>query len=72
MSDIRLSEIWIYPIKSLPGIRVSSASVLEKGLEGDRRMMLVDEDNQFITQREQPKMALLQVQMEHHSPSSWQ
>jgi uncharacterized protein len=61
----KLTEIWIYPIKSLPGFRVKKATVMEKGLEGDRRMMLVDENNRFLTQRELHKMALFHVSMEH-------
>ncbi|MFM8348549.1 MAG: MOSC N-terminal beta barrel domain-containing protein, partial [Bacteroidota bacterium] len=47
---LRLDEIRIYPIKSLPGIRVSHARVLQKGLEFDRRFMLIDRDNRFMTQ----------------------
>jgi uncharacterized protein len=60
-----LSEIWVYPIKSLPGIRVSSATVLNKGLQGDRRFMLVDESNTFITQRDFPQMALFDMAMDN-------
>jgi len=37
---------------------------MEKGLEGDRRMMLVDENNRFLTQRELNQMALFNVSME--------
>jgi uncharacterized protein YcbX len=54
----QLSEIWIYPVKSLAGIRLQQAVVLEKGLEHDRRFMLIDTDNRFITQREHPELAL--------------
>lgn len=54
MSEERyLSEIYIYPIKSLPGIRVNTATVTEKGLQHDRRWMLVDSDRQFITIRKE-------------------
>ncbi|MCF0058242.1 MOSC domain-containing protein [Dyadobacter sp. CY356] len=56
-----LSEIWIYPIKSLAGIRLTEAQVEEKGLQYDRRWMIVDENNRFLTQREYPKMAMLKV-----------
>lgn len=59
MGELILSEIWIYPIKSLGGIQLSSAKVFEKGLQFDRRWMLVDEANVFMTQRVYPKMALL-------------
>lgn len=58
---LRLSELWIYPIKSLGGIRCRQAMALEKGFEHDRRWMLVDEHNRFITQREHPQMALFAV-----------
>jgi len=59
-----LTEIWIYPIKSLPGIRVHSANVMEKGLQGDRRYMLVDENNNFMTQRQHSQMALFDIGMD--------
>ena len=57
----RISEIWIYPIKSLPGIRLAKTIVKQKGLQYDRRWMLVDNDGRFLTQREHPKMALFSV-----------
>ncbi len=58
-----LSEINIYPIKSLKGIAVTEAKVLRRGLEFDRRWMLIDENNKFLTQREFPKMATINVQI---------
>src|SRR5882672_10542282 len=64
MAALRLSEIWIYPVKSLGGIRVKSARVFEKGLEYDRRWMLIDCDNDFMTQRIYPKMALFKLQFQ--------
>ena len=60
-----LSEINIYPIKSLSGISLQSATVEERGLQYDRRWMLVDEQNMFITQRLHPKMALLKVEIKN-------
>ena len=56
-----VSELFIYPIKSLGGIRVNSAKVTDRGFQNDRRWMLVDSGNCFLTQREFPQMALLQV-----------
>lgn len=64
MGTLVLSEIWIYPIKSLGGIRLKEAKVLEKGLAYDRRWMLVDETGKFLTQRIYPEMALLKVSMD--------
>ena len=59
-----LSEIWIYPIKSLAGIRLQKAAVQPKGLQFDRRWMLIDPSGRFLTQREHPKMALLKTSLE--------
>jgi hypothetical protein len=64
MTGLWLSEIWIYPIKSLGGVRVKSARVFEKGLEYDRRWMLIDRDNEFMTQRIYPKMARVKLQIQ--------
>jgi uncharacterized protein len=64
MKNLTLSEIWIYPIKSLGGIRLSRAKVFEKGLEYDRRWMLIDEKGQFMTQRVYHQMALFKQQID--------
>src|SRR5688572_828952 len=58
---MHLSEINIYPIKSLKGISLNEAIVEERGLRFDRRWMLVDQDRQFITQREVPRMATVEI-----------
>ncbi|MFL6375045.1 MAG: MOSC domain-containing protein [Pyrinomonadaceae bacterium] len=58
---MKLSEINIYPIKSCRGISLAEAIVEERGLQFDRRWMMVDGDNRFITQREYPVMATLAV-----------
>ncbi|SEF91134.1 MOSC domain-containing protein [Algoriphagus boritolerans] len=58
-----VQDIFIYPIKSLGGIRVSEAVVEEKGFQFDRRWMLVDETGLFISQRVYPQLALLSVEL---------
>ncbi|KDN56881.1 MOSC domain-containing protein [Flavobacterium seoulense] len=60
---LQLSEIWIYPVKSLGGISLNESKVTDRGLEHDRRWLLVDENNCFITQREHPKLALFQTKI---------
>jgi uncharacterized protein YcbX len=62
---LTLSKIWIYPIKSLGSIELTSSRVLEKGLQYDRRWMLVDSAGVFMTQRIHPKMALLKLALDH-------
>lgn len=66
---MKLSEIWVYPIKSLGGVSIASSKVLQSGLTMDRRFMLVDEDNQFMTQRQLPAMATLGTKINNNSIS---
>jgi len=58
---LQVSALYIYPIKSLGGIAVDEALVTERGLQHDRRWMLVDNNNRFLSQREIAQMALFKV-----------
>lgn len=60
---MKITEINIYPIKSLGGISVEKSIVENRGLQNDRRFMLVDENNDLLTQREFSKMALINVDL---------
>lgn len=57
----RISQINVYPVKSLPGISVKKAVIEERGIKNDRRWLLVDNDNSFITQRSFPNMVFINV-----------
>ena len=61
---LKLSEIYIYPIKSLGGIRLEKANITTRGLENDRRFMLVDENGRFLSQREYTHLAIFQTEIE--------
>lgn len=58
---MQISEINIYPVKSLKGISLKEAVVEDRGLQLDRLWMLVDDANRFMTQREFPAMARIEV-----------
>jgi uncharacterized protein len=60
---MKVSQLYIYPIKSLGGIAVSSVNITDRGFENDRRWMLIDDNNRFISQREIAETALLQVEI---------
>lgn len=64
MPKLTLSDIYIYPIKSLAGIRLDTAKVLGKGLQFDRRWMLVDYSGTCLTQRVYPQMALFKSKIQ--------
>lgn len=59
--ELSLSGLFVYPIKSCKGISLSSSTVEERGLQYDRRWMLVDGSNVFMTQRAYPVMSLIEV-----------
>lgn len=61
MADIVLSDIFIYPVKSLSGIKLTSWPVVETGFKFDRQWMLIDKERQFLSQRRLPKMALMKT-----------
>ncbi len=58
-----IAALMIYPVKSLAGIAVTQARLLETGLEWDRHWMVVDASGLFLTQRECPAMALVQPRL---------
>ena len=60
---LTLSQLYIYPIKSLGGIALDRAEVTDRGLAHDRRYMLVDPAGNFLTIRQHPRMTLLQPQL---------
>lgn len=64
ITKMHVSELNIYPIKSLKGISLDSAIVEERGLQYDRRWMLTTPDGMFFTQREFPRMATLSLWIE--------
>jgi len=54
----KISSLHTYPIKSCGAIDLQEAKLSEYGFEYDRFWMLVDEKNQFITQREHAELCL--------------
>ena len=60
-ASLILTGLYLYPVKSLGGYAVPEAEVTARGLRHDRRWLLVDERNRFMTQRQQPELALLAV-----------
>ena len=60
--DVRakIAQLFIYPIKSCAGIELKEAVLTDTGLDLDRAWMVVDEKGVFVTQREVPRLALIQ------------
>lgn len=63
MSNISLTGLYVYPIKSAGGIALQEATLDDRGIEYDRRWMLVDESGRFMSQRRYPRMALISTRL---------
>lgn len=61
---MKLGSIHIFPVKSGAGVDVDRARVEREGLAGDRRWMLVDAHGAFLSQREMPRLARLDVTLQ--------
>lgn len=59
MSDCEgiISQLFIYPVKSCAGIALDTSQLKRTGLAFDREWVIVDQNGQFITQRQAPHMA---------------
>lgn len=57
----QITQLYIYPIKGMAGIAMHEATIALGGFELDRCWMLVDKDNNFVSQRNLPAMALAKV-----------
>jgi hypothetical protein len=60
-----VSALHVHPIKSCAGVAVNESLLIETGLEFDRAWMVVDEGGEMLTQRELPRMALIQPTLRH-------
>lgn len=59
---MKLSGLHIYPLKSGAGISLQVSEVESRGLNLDRRWLVVDEVGRFMTARKHPRMVLIQAQ----------
>ncbi len=57
---LRVVNVNVYPVKSCGGIPLGAATLDRWGFRHDRNWMVVDADGRFISQRTQPRLALVQ------------
>ena len=62
----QISRLFVYPIKSCAGVALDESVLTETGLDLDRAWMVVDEEGEFVSQRELPRMALIRPQLKHY------
>ncbi|XP_059437115.1 uncharacterized protein LOC132170235 [Corylus avellana] len=59
----KVSSIFIYPIKSCRGISVRQAPITPTGFRWDRQWLVVNSKGRAYTQRVEPKLALVEVEL---------
>ncbi len=57
----QITDLYIYPVKSLKGITLNEAHTGLRGFRYDREWMITDSDYHFISQREVESMATLET-----------
>jgi len=62
-SILIITQLFIYPVKSVSGIALDKAELTRFGLKHDRQWMVVRPDGQFVTQRELPGLARVQTSL---------
>ena len=61
---ITVASLHVYPVKSCRGFEQTEARLTEAGLEHDREWMIVTPEGRFVTQREQPRLALIATRLD--------
>ena len=65
MTNIKVSQLYVYPAKSMGHISLDASEVDRFGLHNDRRWMLVDNKGVYVTQRKHPRMCLISASLNH-------
>jgi uncharacterized protein len=52
----RVAQLWVFPVKSMSGASVESATVATGGLDGDRSWAVVDASGATVTAAEEPRL----------------
>jgi uncharacterized protein YcbX len=60
---MKVTDLFIYPIKACRGVRLERASIATRGFAADRRYMVIDSQGDFVTQRQRHELALVSVEL---------
>ena len=59
-TPVTIASLHVYPVKSCGGVALDAATLVETGFDPDRLWMVVDADGGFVSQRQLPRLALVQ------------
>lgn len=58
-SPVTIADLQVYPIKSCAGLSLAQVDLVATGFAHDRQWMLIDDQHEFVSQREHARMALI-------------
>ncbi len=61
MPYVTVEQLYIYPVKSCAGIELQEAELTAEGLLWDRSWMVINDEGNFVTQRQLPQMARIHI-----------
>jgi uncharacterized protein YcbX len=61
--QLHIGQLFVHPVKSCGGIAVDEVRLVDTGFEFDREWMVVDRHGDFVSQREFPRLALVQCKL---------
>ena len=61
-TEVIVTELWIYPVKSCRGYRVDTIQADRSGFAWDRKFALMDKEGKLMTQKQVPELATLRPQ----------
>ena len=63
MGSLKITGLYIYPVKSMHGITLKQAQLTPKGLLNDRLWMVVRANGRFVTQRDIPRLSMVNTEL---------
>lgn len=63
---LTVTAVSVFPVKSCAGIALDRGEVTATGFAHDRELMVVDPDGEFVSQRSEPRLALVRVTVPDH------
>jgi uncharacterized protein YcbX len=64
---VRIESLHVYPVKSCRGLDLDSAQITPTGFAHDREWMITTARHRFMTQREEPRLALIAPRLTDHA-----
>eukprot|EP00300_Choanocystis_sp_HF-7_P007520 c15336_g1_i1.p1 GENE.c15336_g1_i1~~c15336_g1_i1.p1 ORF type:complete len:287 (+),score=35.75 c15336_g1_i1:35-862(+) len=59
--QIRVKELWVFPVKGCRGVQVTEAKLDFTGFENDRKWIITTPEGKLVSQRDNSRMSLIQV-----------